>query len=194
MKRFLLMLIACSWMCASTANGQEASASDFQESMSWMGGKSRADTYKRFCEINVLIRPHPDKEIESFISKASKGDSESFAFVAFMVWSGYAGFKVDKVAGKLAMTTAMNKGSPSAAAFIAQTFQQSQAKSDDEKIDAMLSAIHWYGVSVGMGNKTAYDMSMKLIDALSMGDNKTKDDLFVIFNRGIAEGKRNKKP
>lgn len=194
MRRLLLLLLACSSMSVAAARGQDTSGGGIPESISWMSGKSKIDTYKNFCKINILVRPHPDKEIESFILKAYKGDSDSFAFVGFMVWNGYAGFKADKLAGKLALVTAMNHGSPSAAAFIAQTFLKAKTTSSDEQADAVLSAIHWYGVSVGMGSTTAYDLSMKLIDMISKDNNQTKDALFGVLNNGIAEGKQKRKP
>lgn len=150
--------------------------------------------YGKFCDLFVIISPHPDKTIEGFIKRARAGEPGAFAFVSFMVWKGYAGFRNDQIAGKFGLIRAMNDGSGAAAGFIGQTFQQRPGTADNEKLDSYISALHWYGVAVGMGETKVHETATALIDSLSAGRQETRDSLMTFYNRGMEKGAAKRNP
>lgn len=158
-----------------------------------LGNARPQAAYKQFIQVHQIITPHPDKEIESFIQRANSGESDSFALIAFYIWSGYAGFREDKPAGKLALNRAMTDGSSQAPYWIAQTFFQANEGNDQEKADNFLTGIQWLGVSAGMGETQAHDKAIEIIDETAKSDQKLKTTLMGVYNSGLEDSKNYKR-
>ena len=182
----LLTTAAATWaQPVERPTAQDRSLSGLQAAISDL---PPSQAYPKFCDLFVIVSPHPDSTIEGFIKRARFGDPGSFAFVSFMVWKGFAGFKSDQVAGKFGLIRAMNDGSGAAAGFIGQTFQQRPGDTDNEKADSYFAALHWYGVAVGMGEAQVHQTAVAFIDALSAGKQDTRDRLMTLYNKGMEEG------
>jgi hypothetical protein len=150
--------------------------------------------YRQFIQIYQIVSPHPDSDTEAFIQRANKGESDSFALIAYYIWSGYAGFRENKLAGKTALARAMKDGSSQAPFWIAQTFFQVESSSSDkERADNFFSGIQWLGVSAGMGESRSHDKAMNLIDDAAKGDQNVKLNLMALYNMGLEESKQYKK-
>lgn len=150
--------------------------------------------YKQFIQIYQIVSPHPDSDTEAFIQQAKKGESDSFALIAYYIWSGYAGFRENKLAGKIALTRAMKDGSSQAPFWIAQTFFQVESSSSDkERADNFFSGIQWLGVSAGMGESRSHDKAMNLIEETAKGDQNIQQNLMSLYNLGLEESKQYKK-
>jgi hypothetical protein len=152
----------------------------------------QASAYKSFIKPYLIVSPHPDKNIEAFIENAFKGDTDSFALIAYYINTGYAGF-YKSVNGKVALVRAMNDGSAQAPFWIAQTFLIADVlNTDEEKIDQIISALHWFGVSAGMGENRAHEYAMDLVANTAKDNSKFRLDLMALYNTGLEEGKKYK--
>ena len=163
--------------------------------------KDRKIAFTQFIDIFQIVKPNPNVEIESFIKQSESGDSNSFAFIAYMIWRGEAGFRKDKVAAKIAMMRALSEGSTQAPWFLAQTFLYSaQEESGKEQMDDFISAIQWLGVSTGLGESRSHEDAMHHIEltakALSQGAEKNRQqirsDLLRFYNQGLEGAKKYK--
>lgn len=147
--------------------------------------------YTKFIDVHQIVIPHPDREIQNFITRAKAGDSDSFALIAFNVWTGGVGFRENKLPANAALLRAIKDGSPQAAAFIAECFLISgrTAKTDDERIDAILSGIGWYGISAGLGEIQAHDRAMDFINEAGKTNQELRSGLIAMYDKGLEDSK-----
>ena len=190
---FIIFLAIFCLNFAAYGSEQPGSADLLSAGLNALGNTRPQAAYKQFIQVHQIISPHPDKDIESFIQRANSGESDSFALIAFYIWSGYAGFREDKPAGKLALNRAMTDGSSQAPYWIAQTFFQANEGNDQEKADNFITGIQWLGVSAGMGATLAHDKAMEIIDETAKSDQKLKTTLMGIYNSGLEESKNYKR-
>lgn len=189
----ILILGLALWSISNVVHAQD----DFNlttSGISALENKNSKVAYSKFIQTFQIVSPHPDINIEEFIQRANKGESDSFALIAFYVWSGAANFHSNKIAGKLALIRSMSDGSPQAPFWIAQTFFRSDPNSSNsEKIDYFISGVQWLGISSGMGESRSHDEAMELIEEITNGDQKLKSDLMAMYNIGLEESKKYKK-
>ena len=188
-------MLAIVLACLTSAEAQTPEeARKFVASISALAETPRAASYQKFLSLHVISRPHPEKELEAFIQRAARGESDAFAFVAMMVWQEYAGFRGPQVVGKLALTRAMNDGSSVAAFFIGETFVRGGVGPGENRGELYLDSLHWYGVAAGMGEAKAHDRALEIIKVLGkdLGEEQQRQ-LHFLYNRGMEEGVANRK-
>lgn len=154
--------------------------------------KRPQEAYKQFIKVHQIVSPHPDKEIDAFVQRASNGESNSFALIAFYIWTGYVGFSEDKPAGKLALVRALTDGSAQASYWIAQTFFQANEEDNQKRADNFLAGLQWLGVSSGMGESSAHDKAMEIIEKNANSDQQLKTTLMAAYKSGLDESKNYK--
>lgn len=183
----LLMLVAASCSAALAQTPEEAQK--FSASISALAEKPRAVAYDKFIGLHVIAKPHPEKDVESFIQRARRGDKDAFAFVSMMVWREYAGFRGQQVVGKLALIKAMNDGSALGAYFIAETFVTGGVSNNQARGERYLDSLHWFGVAAGMGESRAHDRALEIIKLLGTNLNEEqRRQLHFLYNKGMEEG------
>ena len=192
MRLVILLLIAAAWLPLAHSQTPEE-AQKFAASISALAETPRAAAYRKFIELHVIAKPHPEKEIDAFIQRASKGDRDAFAFVALMVWQEYAGFRGPQVVGKLALVKAMNDGSAVAAYFIGETFVKVGVSKPEERGERYLDSLHWFGVAAGMGEPRAHERALELIKTIGASLNEEqRRQLHALYNKGMEEGVLNR--
>lgn len=187
---FASALCLCISLFSTLSIAQDRQVDLLKAGITSLAPKERKLAFAQFIEVFQIVKPHPDPDVHSFISRARAGEGDSFALIAFMIWKGEAGFHSNKVAAKLALMRALSEGSSQAPYFIAQTFLESPAGSESEKLDNYLSGIKWLGVSAGLGEKRAHSKAMQLIDGSALGNQQVRGELIKFFNLGLEESLR----
>lgn len=188
----LKTLLACVALVAIylVLNSQPVAADSarFIEATEALAIKDAPKAYAAYIDLFMVIQPHPDHEIEKFINDARAGDADAFAFFYFMVWRGYGGIVEDKLAGKFGLIRAENDGSTHALGYIAQTFFQSPADTDDEKLENAIAGLHWLGVAAAKGDEMSHERAMKYIRESAKGNAEIEKGLTKYYNNGLAAG------
>jgi hypothetical protein len=182
----LLLAFAAIFAAARAQSPQETQ--EFVQSTEALALQPRSAAYGRFIDLYLISAPHADKGIQGFIDRARKGDKDAFAFVSFMIWQGYAGFRSNQLNAKLALTSAMKDGSATAAYFLGETFVQAATRSDAERAERYADSLHWYGMAAGMGEARGHDRAMEIIKTLAPINQDHRRVFMGLYNSGLEQG------
>ena len=192
MRSFILLAALLSAVVGANAQTPQETQ-EFVQSIDALALQPRSRAYTKFIDIYLIANPHADKGIQEFIERARKGDKDAFAFVAFMIWQGYAGFRSNQINAKLALSSAIKDGSAPAAYFIGETFVQAQAKNDAERAERYADALHWFGMASGMGESRGHERALEIVKVLAPSDQEHRRALMGRYNAGLEQGVQNKR-